>query len=805
MADIATLGIKVDTSQVKSGSRDLDNLAKSGKRAEDATNGLTKGFGLLKSVVASVGIAYVAKQFIDTADSMQLLDARLRLVTDSTNEFNEARSRLIALSAENRSGLEENVKLYTRLAPSVKEAGGGVAETMAIVDAFSKTLKISGANTAEATASTLQFAQAMGSGKLAGDEFRAMAETSPRFLKALADSLGLPVGKLKELAKEGKLTADVVGNALIKQRDNLAKEFASLPVTVADQMQLVKNEVSLAINDINKGAGITVSLGGVIESLRGLIPVIRDELAGAAISVTSWFGNMSDELSNIYEQAGGVVSEVWEMAKGLGSVLGFLTEILVKSEALQFTFYSIRLLIAGFQDGLKIFSAAFAKLGQGIMLFFANFYDNLGKAASALGLSVGERLKGIAGEIRGVANNAGKAADDIFNQFARGDTAVARMNNSFEDLNGSVQKVAKSSEKLKSLKAIAGGDDGEADKKKANEIKRLTRAIENLGVSEFTRVQRLQQQFNALTGLNAKESERLQILLNQARAQEVLDAFNEAADEGNKNASEIAEDEMKEREDLEKRRADGYTDIWRELDDEYEDLNTKMIKSDRDRAKEQLRIEHERSLRRIADLGLESEQAQDLIEKENDVYKKRLEEMATSSKFKADEITEFWKEAARNMQDAMSDFFFDVMEGRLGDFEKSFTSAINRMVANLMASQLSDFLFGKSFGKDGELGGVFGNVFGGAGDFFGDLFGGFFANGGMPPMGKVSVVGENGPELFVPKSAGTIVPNSQMQQGITIKGPLMVVNTPDADSFNKSDKQIAAKLQQRINMAQRIR
>jgi tape measure domain-containing protein len=800
MADIATLGIKVDTGQVKTGSRDLDNLAKSGKRAEDATNGLTKGFGLLKSVVASVGIAYVAKQVIDTADSMQLLDARLKLVTESTNEFNDARARLIALSAENRSGLEENITLYTKLAPSVKEAGGGVAETMAIVDAFSKTLKISGANTAEAAASTLQFAQAMGSGKLSGDEFRAMAETSPRFMKALADSLGLPVGKLKELAKEGQLTADLVGNALIQQRDKLAKEFSSLPVTVADQMQLVKNEISLAINDINKGANVTLSIGGVIESLRGFIPVIRDELLSVAIAVTGWFENMSDELSNIYDQAGGIVSEVWEMAKGLGSVLGFLAEILVKSEALQFTFYSIRLLIAGFQDGIKIFSAAFAKLGQGIMLFFANFYDNIGKAASALGLSFGERLKGIAGEIRGMANNAGKAADDIFDQFARGDTAVARMNNTFEDLNGSVQKVAKSSEKLKSLKAIAGGDDGEAAKKQANEIKRLTREIENLGVSEFTRVQRLQQQFDALTGLNVKERERLQILLNQARAQEVLDAFNDAADQGNKNAAEIAEDEQKEKEDLEKRRADGYTDIWRGLDDEYEDLNAKMIKSDKARIAEQLKLEHERSLRRIADLGLESEQSQDLIEKENEVYKKRLEEAAANSKETADHVTEFWKEAARNIQDAFSDLFFDVMQGEFDNLEKSFKRTIDRMVANLLAAQLTDSLFGADFGKSGKVGD--GSIIGKAGDWLGDLFGGFFAEGGMPPMGKVSVVGERGPELFVPKSAGTIIPNNQIKQGNTQVN--VTVYAKDLGSFRHSETQIAAQMQRALNRGRRV-
>jgi phage-related minor tail protein len=89
-----------------------------------------------------------------------------------------------------------------------------------------------------------------------------------------------------------------------------------------------------------------------------------------------------------------------------------------------------------------------------------------------------------------------------------------------------------------------------------------------------------------------------------------------------------------------------------------------------------------------------------------------------------------------------------------------------------------------------------------AGDWLGDIFGGFFANGGMPPMGKVSVVGENGPELFVPKSSGTIVPNNQIKQGNTQIS--VVINAKDIGSFRHSEPQIAAQMQRALNRARRV-
>jgi hypothetical protein len=150
---------------------------------------------------------------------------------------------------------------------------------------------------------------------------------------------------------------------------------------------------------------------------------------------------------------------------------------------------------------------------------------------------------------------------------------------------------------------------------------------------------------------------------------------------------------------------------------------------------------------------------------------------------KVDEMTQFAIEGARNMQDAFADFLFDPFDKGMSGMLESFGNTIKRMLANAAASQILGALFGSEFGKTGEIGGVLGGVLG---DIFkgasgasgssggsesaimsaiygiGNIAGSFFAEGGRPTLGKLAVVGERGPELFVPDTAGEIIPTEAM-------------------------------------------
>jgi hypothetical protein len=143
---------------------------------------------------------------------------------------------------------------------------------------------------------------------------------------------------------------------------------------------------------------------------------------------------------------------------------------------------------------------------------------------------------------------------------------------------------------------------------------------------------------------------------------------------------------------------------------------------------------------------------------------------------KIDEMTQFAIEGARNMQDAFADFLFDPFDKGMSGMLESFGNTIKRMLANAAASQILGALFGSEFGKTGEIGGVLGDIFKGSSGSsggsesaimsaiygIGNIAGSFFAEGGRPTLGKLAVVGERGPELFVPDTAGEIIPTEAM-------------------------------------------
>jgi len=128
----------------------------------------------------------------------------------------------------------------------------------------------------------------------------------------------------------------------------------------------------------------------------------------------------------------------------------------------------------------------------------------------------------------------------------------------------------------------------------------------------------------------------------------------------------------------------------------------------------------------------------------------------------ADEITLFWQEAAKGMQAAMGDFFFDLMQGEITNLGDRFKKMLDRMVADALAANLAEALFGKGFSKSGNIGGWIGSALG--------WLGGARAVGGNVNAGTPYMVGENGPEIFRPSMSGNIIPTNRLMAGGSTSG-----------------------------------
>jgi tape measure domain-containing protein len=200
------------------------------------------------------------QEIVQIADAWNMMSARLKLATIGHNEFATAQKALFDIAQRIGVPIQETTTLYGKLQQAVRMLGGEQKDALTITESISQALRLSGASATEAQSSLLQFGQALASGVLRGEEFNSVVENSPRLAQALADGLNVPIGRLRKLAEEGRLTADVVVNALLSQKDKLAAEYTQLPQTVSQAFQRLQNAFGQWVAQVDASTGITKKL-----------------------------------------------------------------------------------------------------------------------------------------------------------------------------------------------------------------------------------------------------------------------------------------------------------------------------------------------------------------------------------------------------------------------------------------------------------------------------------------------------------------------------------------------------------------
>ena len=231
---------------------DATNATRALQGVQNKTNALQKSFGGLRTAIGGIGITLLAKNAITTAANFDKLNVRLGLLTKTSGTF--ARSQEIAANAQKAFGLSatEALEGITDITARLQPLGVGVEDIKSTFFGFNTAAKLAGASTMEASNAFRQLAQALGSGRLQGDEFRSISEQIPTLLAPISEELGVTVGELKKFASEGKLTSDVVLRALRKIETDGASSLKAL--VEADPTQVFKN-LSNATEDLSRAFG----------------------------------------------------------------------------------------------------------------------------------------------------------------------------------------------------------------------------------------------------------------------------------------------------------------------------------------------------------------------------------------------------------------------------------------------------------------------------------------------------------------------------------------------------------------------
>ncbi|MBL8464349.1 MAG: tape measure protein [Thauera sp.] len=214
-----------------------------------------------------------------TADEYANLGARIDLVNSSQAGFNLTLAQTAELARATYSGLESTTGLVGALARAGEEVGLTQEGVLRLTESINKANQVSGASAASADAALTQLIQGLQSGTLRGDEFNSVMEQSPRLAKALADGLGVPIGALRAMAEQGKLTSEVVISALQSQARTIDAEFAKLPLTIGRSLTNLSTNWTQFIGELDQANGASATVARALEGVANNL----DDIAKLAV------------------------------------------------------------------------------------------------------------------------------------------------------------------------------------------------------------------------------------------------------------------------------------------------------------------------------------------------------------------------------------------------------------------------------------------------------------------------------------------------------------------------------------------
>ena len=304
--------------------------------------------GRLRTLLAFAGVTLTAGSIVGMADAYTTLQNKLQPVTSSQAQVNELTGEMFELANRTRSEVGATTQAFVRFDRAMKGLGRSQDDTIRLTETINKALIVSGSTTQEAQSALLQLSQAFNSGRLNGDEFRAVSENMPMVLDALSKSMGVPIGALKELGSEGKITSGELVKALDLIEAEVDANFAKTVPTIAQAFVVLRNSASQFFGEINNSVGATNGIASALLFLADNIDRLAIYAATAAavfagayvyglIAAATATGGLSAALrilrtalirtgiGAIVVLLGELVYQMWQGADAVGGVSNYFT------------------------------------------------------------------------------------------------------------------------------------------------------------------------------------------------------------------------------------------------------------------------------------------------------------------------------------------------------------------------------------------------------------------------------------------------------------------------------------------------
>ncbi|CZV49814.1 phage tape measure protein [Enterobacter hormaechei] len=293
--------IKADTAQLLRADKQVrnvtDGMEGGFKRADKAASSLTSSFGSLSRVATSLMAILSVQQVSQYADAWTTLNNKLANALRPSEQLVDVTERVFNITQQTRGSLDATASLYARLERATREYGTSADDLAKLTTIINQGFVVSGATAQEAENAIIQLSQGLASGALRGEEFNSVNEQGNRIIVALADSMGVSIGQMRQMAAAGKLTTDVVVNGLLSQGTAIGNEFANTTTTISQALQVAGNNITKFFGEnstvktgtaIFNDAVISVSenIGALGAILTGVAAVMGSRYVGALTLAT---------------------------------------------------------------------------------------------------------------------------------------------------------------------------------------------------------------------------------------------------------------------------------------------------------------------------------------------------------------------------------------------------------------------------------------------------------------------------------------------------------------------------------------
>jgi len=218
----------------------------------------------LARTFAFIGVGAGVRALVNYADTLTNVQNRLKLVTNSQQELTERTSDLFGIANRTRSSFESTATLYNRVALSARELGKSQEELLQFTESLNQAIILSGVSATEARNGLIQLSQGIASGALRGDELRSVLEQLPAVADVIAERLGVTRGELRLMGAEGLITADIILDAFKDAREELEDRFALTVPTVSQSFEILKNKVIEFVGAVDQSGGVSQKLSQAI-------------------------------------------------------------------------------------------------------------------------------------------------------------------------------------------------------------------------------------------------------------------------------------------------------------------------------------------------------------------------------------------------------------------------------------------------------------------------------------------------------------------------------------------------------------